>query len=157
MKEGIKAITFPAYPSIQAFEKPLKGEDKQYIGEVAEKYLRKYTKKSEADTTYGLTDRKGSFYIGNKPVVIIDNNIIVDVEEEYEGTPGLWDLIVSKKPTNHNDEDYNNYVKLMINNNPEINRPKSSKGDKWNNILNDIWENRKKVWRKRSCFYFERS
>ena len=28
-------------------------------------------------------------------------------------------------------------------NNPEINRPKSSKGDKWNNILSAIWKNRK--------------
>ena len=29
-------------------------------------------------------------------------------------------------------------------NNPEINRPKSSKVDKWKNILSDIWKNRKK-------------
>ena len=42
IKEGIEAITFPAYPSIQASEEPLEGEDTQYIGEVAEKYLRKF-------------------------------------------------------------------------------------------------------------------
>ena len=92
IKEGIEnlpqAITFPAYPSIQTFEKPLKGEDTQYIGEVAEKYLRKFATKGEADTTHGLYDRKGNFYIGDKPVVIIDNNIVVE-DEEYEGTPGL--------------------------------------------------------------------
>ena len=90
IKAGIEnlpqAITFPAYPSIQAFEKPLKGEDTQYIGEVAEKYLRKFATKGEADTTYGLYDRKGNFHIGDKPVVIIDNNIVVE-DEEYEGTP----------------------------------------------------------------------
>ena len=96
IKEGIEAITFPAYPSIQASEKPLEGEDTQYIGEVAEKYLRKFATKSEADTTYGLYDRKDNFYIGNKPVVIIDNNIVVDGKEEYEGRPGLWELIMSK-------------------------------------------------------------
>ena len=39
IKEGIEAITFPAYPSIQASEKPLEGEDTQYIGGLAEKYL----------------------------------------------------------------------------------------------------------------------
>ena len=76
IKEGIEnlpqAIKFPAYPSIQASEKPLEGEDTQYIGEVAEKYLRKFATKGEADTTYGLYDTKGDFYIGNKPVVIID-------------------------------------------------------------------------------------
>ena len=141
IKEGIEAITFPAYPSIQASEKPLEGEHTQYIGEVAEKYLRKFATKSEADTTYGLYDRKGNFYIGNKPVVIIDNNIEVDGEEEYEGTPGtpgLWELIVSKKldETIYTPKDKENYTKLMIKtnalhhkNNPEINRPKSSKGD----------------------------
>ena len=45
VREGIEnlpqAITFPAYPSIQATEKPLEGEDTQYIGEVAEKYCKK--------------------------------------------------------------------------------------------------------------------
>ena len=133
IKEGIEAITFPVYPSIQASEKPLEGEDTQYIGEVAEKYLRKFATKSEADTTYGLYDRKGNFYIGNKPVVIIDNNIVVDGEEEYEGTPGLWELIVSKKPdeTIYTPKDKENYTKLMIKtnalhhkNNPEIIVPK---------------------------------
>ena len=52
IKEGIKnlpqAITFPAYPSIQASKKLLEGEDIQYIGEVAEKYLRKFTVTNEA-------------------------------------------------------------------------------------------------------------
>ena len=93
VREGIEnlpqTITFPAFPSIQAFEKPPEGEeDTQYIGAVAEKYLRKFATKSEADTTFGLYDRNSNFYIRNKPVVIIDNYIVVD-DEEYEGTPGL--------------------------------------------------------------------
>ena len=71
IKEGIEnlpqAITFPTYPSIQASKEPLEGEDTQYIGEVAEKYLRTFTTKSEADTTYGSYDRHKNFYIGNKP------------------------------------------------------------------------------------------
>ena len=57
IKDGIEnlpqAITFPTYPSIQALEKPLEGEDTQYIGEVEEEYLRKFTTKGEADTMYG--------------------------------------------------------------------------------------------------------
>ena len=71
IKEGIEAITFPAYPSIQASEKPLEGEDTQYIGEVAEKYLRRFTTKSEVDTTYGLYDIHGNFYIRNKLSLIM--------------------------------------------------------------------------------------
>ena len=35
IKEGIEAIKFPAYPSIEASEKPLEGEDTQFIGKVA--------------------------------------------------------------------------------------------------------------------------
>ena len=151
IREGIEnvpqAITFPAYPSIQATEKPLEGEDTQYIGEVAEKYLRKFATKGEADTTYGLYDRHGNFYIGNKPVVIIDNNIMVD-NEEYEGTPGLWELIVSKNPTDYTDDDYDNYGRLMLktntfhrDNNPDSNYPKSSKGQKCKRILKTIWDN----------------
>ena len=36
IKEGIEAVTFRAYPSIQASEKKtLEGEDSQFIGEVA--------------------------------------------------------------------------------------------------------------------------
>ena len=152
IKEGIEnlpqAITFPAYPSIQASEKPLEGEDTPYIGEVAEKYLRKFATKGAADTTYGLYDRHGNFYIGNKPVVIIDNDIVVE-GEEYEGTPGPWELIVSKNPTDYTDDDYDNYARLMIktntlhrDNNPYSNYPKSSKGQKWKRILKTIWDYR---------------
>ena len=66
---------------------------------------------------------------------------------------GLWELIVSKKTDNtiYNDKDEENYTKLIrktntfyYKNNRETNRPKSSKGDKWNDILSDIWKNRKK-------------
>ena len=153
IKEGIEnlpqAITFPAYPSIQAFEKQLGGEGTQYIGAVAEKYLRKSATKGESDTTYGLYDRHGNFYIGNKPVVIIDNNIVVE-DEEYEGTPGIWELIVFKNPTDYTEEDHDNYTRLMIktntlhrDNNPDNNYPKNSKGKKWKRILKKIWGNRK--------------
>ena len=151
IKEGIEAITFPAYPSSQASEKPLEGEDTQFIGEVAERYLRKFAAKDEADKTYGLYDIKGTFYIGNKPVVIIDNNIVVD-DEEYEGTPGLWELIVPKNPDDKiiMRNDLENYKRLMIktsalhrDNDPKNKYPKGVKNDKWNKFLSFIWHNRK--------------
>ena len=156
-----QVITFPAYPSIQAIEKPLEGEDTQYIGEVAEKYLIKFPTKSEADTTYGLYDRKGNFYIGNKPVVIIDNNIVVD-DEEYEGTPGLWELIVSRNPDDnvYTYDDYDNYARLMLktntlhhDNNPDCNYPKSSKGQRWKGILKTIWDNRREYEERGSLLF----
>ena len=77
IKESIEnlpqAITFPAYLSIQASEKPLEGEeDAPYIGEIAKTYLKKFTTKDEADKTYGLYDKAGRFYIGNKLAIIVN-------------------------------------------------------------------------------------
>ena len=119
IREGIEnlpqGITFPAYPSIQASKEPLEGEDTQYIGDLAEKYLRKFATKDEADTTYGIYDKGAKFYIGNKLAIIVNNDLIVG-RDEYEGTPGLWELIVSKKPKGFTNEDYENYAKLMIKN-----------------------------------------
>ena len=154
IKEGIEklpqAITFPAYPSIQAFKEPIEGEDTQYIGDIASTYLKKFATKNEADLTYGLYDKNGKFYIGNKLAIIVDNDLIVG-KDEYEGTPGLWELIVSREPKDFTDEDYENYAKLMVKSNtlrtghdPESNKPRSANSYKWNKILKDIWRNRGK-------------
>ena len=153
IKEGIESlpqtVTFPAYPSIEASKEKETFVEPYIIGNIAESYLRKFATKTEADTTFGLYDRKGKFYIGNKPVVINENNIVVE-DEEYEGTPGLWELIVSKKQKDFTEEDYDNYTKLMVktnalyrDNNPESKKPKSSKSYKWTKILSNIWDNRK--------------
>ena len=97
-----------------------------------------------------MYDRHGNFYIGNKPIVIIDNNIVVD-REEYLGTPGLWELIVSKNPDDniYRNDDYDNYARLMLktntlhrDNDPNNIHPKSSKGQKWKRLLKTIWDNR---------------
>ena len=56
IKEGIdnlpQVITFPAYRSITAYDKPSKHTE--FVGRIAAHYLRKFATKSEADTTYGL-------------------------------------------------------------------------------------------------------
>ena len=156
IKEGTEnlpqAITFPPYPSIQAFEGPPEGEeDAPYIGEIAKTYLRKFATKDEADRTNGLYDKDRKFYIGNKLAIIVHNDLVVG-KDEYEGTPGLWELIVSKNPdkTIYTPKDKENYAKLMaktnalrIGNNPESKKPKSSKSDKWKYLLSEIWTNRR--------------
>ena len=112
IKEGIKelpqAITFPAYPSIEASKEKETFVEPYFLGDIAESYLRKFVSKEETDTAFGLNDRKGKFYIGNKPVVIKENNIVVEL------IPGLWELIVSKKPKDFIKEDYDNYARLMV-------------------------------------------
>ena len=83
---------------------------------------------------------------------------MVEDGEEYEGTPGLWELIVSKKPdeTLYTSDDKKNYARLMIktnsiyrNNDPYSNNPKGNRrGDKWKYLLKDIWDNREKYMGK---------
>ena len=77
--------------------------------------------------------------------------------EKYEGTPGLWELIVSKNPKDYTNDYYDNYARLMLktntlhrDNNPESNYPKSSKGQKWKRILKTIWGNRREEFLRES-------
>jgi len=49
------------------------------------------------DKTFGLYDKDGKFYIGNTPVEIVGDNIIVQ-GKEYKGSTGLWELLIMKKP-----------------------------------------------------------
>ena len=128
-----------------------------------EKYLRKFTTKSEADRTHRLYDKDRKFYIGDKTIDIKNNNIEVD-GEKYEGTPGPWELIVFKNPTNYTDEDEAKHTKLMIKtnahyreNDPKTNRSKGNKGDKWKKILKPIWKKKKILRRKWGRCYSERS
>jgi hypothetical protein len=75
-------------------------------------------KKDDADTTFGLRtkpDQSGMFYIGTKPVQIAGNELIID-DKKYEGTKGLWELIVSNEPdeTHITDSDKAKYEAIMI-------------------------------------------
>ena len=78
----------------------------------------------------------------------MNNNIIVD-GEKFEGTSGLWELIMAKNPVDYKEKDYNNYKRLMMKTNalhhyydPESPYPRAS--DKWENILSPIWKKYKK-------------
>ena len=82
IREGIKhlpkAITFPQFPSITAYDDDDDEEvEDVFIGVIAEEYLRKFATVSGAENTFGLRDKDGKFYIGNKEAKIKKNNIIV--------------------------------------------------------------------------------
>ena len=144
IKEGIKnlpqAITFPPTQTIgeaSGEEKPLD------FGEIAKNYLD--TPLPSRDTTLGIRKEKGLYYIGNKQATIFNNNILID-GEKFEGTPGLWELIMTKNPVNYFQEDKANYKRLMIKTNtfhryydPKNPYPRSSDSYKWRKILRPIW------------------
>ena len=72
-----KAITFPQFLSITAYDDEGEEEEDVLIGDIGEEYLRKFATVSGADNTFGLRDKDGKFYIGNKEAKIKENNIIV--------------------------------------------------------------------------------
>ena len=123
-------------------------EEDESVGEIARNYLNK----PDTDKIFGIRKEKGHHYIGNQHVVIEDDNIILSKNwEKFEGTDGLWELIMSKNPKNFTDNDYDNYVDLMImtnalhrgndENNPH---PKGNhKSYKWTKILRPIWYRKK--------------
>ena len=114
---------------------------------MAVKALRKTFTSDAIDLNFGLYDKAGEFYIGDKPAVIKDNNIIVD-NKEYQGTTGLWELILSKNPKKFNEEDFKKYKNLLTQtyaiyygNNPNQNRAKGNyRGPKWTGIVEPIWD-----------------
>ena len=118
-------------------------EESLDFGEIAKEYL----KDPDRDTTFGIRNEEGLYYIGNKQATIVNNNIIVD-GEKFRGTPGLWELIMSKNPEDFTKEEYENYAKLMVKTNalyrnydPNNPNPRSSKSDKWN-LIRLIWAKR---------------
>ncbi|ELT95233.1 hypothetical protein CAPTEDRAFT_66092, partial [Capitella teleta] len=107
----------------------------EMIGNIAASYLRKFATKKDADTTYGIRNEGEKFFIGDTEIDVNDNNIIVG-DKEYEGSPGLWELIVMKTPDENifTRKDYENYVQIMSNtnalrkgNNKDSRAPRSSK------------------------------
>ena len=116
MKEGIEnlpqAITFPPMqPLGEASGEASEEEESQYFGEIAKTYLN--TPLPDRDTTFGIRKKEGLYYIGDKQATIADNNIIIG-NEKFKGTPDLWELIMAKDLLGFNNEDYDNYARLMI-------------------------------------------
>ena len=122
-------------------------EDEEMIGEIAKKYINR----PSPDETFGIREKQGLYYIGNKQAIIFRDNIIID-DEKFYGTDGLWELITSKtQQIPDNEKDYVNYVKLLLKTNalhhdydPNNPHPRSSGSYKWKKILGPIWEDIKK-------------
>ena len=146
IKEGLEKIPdiiFPAYPAVEMTE-----EEITELGPIASSTLTKLASKEGIDKVFGLTEKNKRFYIRDKPIKIKDNDIIIN-EVKYPGTPGLWELIISQDPQEGKitEEDYKNYVRLLTQtnaiyqkNDPNQNKPKSSKSNKWKILIKPIWK-----------------
>ena len=168
IREGIEKLPQAMQPiddkEEEEEDEPEEDEDGT-IGEIAKLFLN--IPLENRDTTFGVRKKGGHHYIGNKHVIIKDDNIIVD-GEEFIGTPGLWELLMLKYPPPEEKyrytDYYDDYEKLMIKtnvlhreNDPHNLHPKGSKGYKWKNLLSPIWkkhregevEKRQAEWRKK--------
>ena len=152
IREGIEKLPEAIQPIVKATEEEEEEEedDEKLIGEIAKDYLNMELR----DKKFGIRKEKGHHYMGNKHVIIKNNDIIIPkTGEKLEGTRGLWELIMSKNPQNFTDMDYDNYKYLIItsnvlhrSDNPKNPYPKASGSFKWVYLLGPIWKNRKEKY-----------
>ena len=126
------------------------------LGALAINALIKALTKEGVDQIYGLYSKDKGFYMGNKPIIIENNDIIVD-DIKFEGTPGFWELVTSKKPNenNYTEEDKEKYQRLVLQTNTAYRgnsstdpddpskpntKPKSNKSYKWRKFISKIWQ-----------------
>ena len=148
IQEGLEklpvAISLPQYQAIEEYKKEKK------LGTIVIKALNYL--KPEDKTTFGMYFKDGDFRIGDKKIDIKDNDIIIG-DKKYTGTDGLWELIMKDEPQEgiYTGDDFLNYGKILKQthaiykgNNPNQNKPKSSKSTKWKKLIKPIWEDIKK-------------
>ena len=154
IREGIENLPLAMQPIGKASgEAPKEEEEDVLVGDITYKYL----SKPYRDTTFGVRKEGKHHYIGNKHVIITEDDDIIIKEsgDRFLGTKGLWKLITSKTPNkdSYDEHDYMNYERLMVKTNalhrdydPTNPLPRGSKSNKWKNILAPIWHTREKYY-----------
>ena len=152
-REGIENLQPIGEASAKAPKEEEEEEEDVLVGDIAYEALRKPYR----DKTFGVRKKGEHHYIGNKHVIITEDDDIVIKEsgDRFLGTKGLWELITSKTPSKdlYNKEDYRNYERLMVKTNalhrdydPTNPLPRGSKSNKWKDLLAPIWHTRKKYY-----------
>ena len=151
IREGIEKLPQVMLPIGKEPEEEEEEEEDVLIGEIAKHFLNR----PNTDKTFGVRKEGDHHYIGNKHVIITEDDDIIIKEggDRFLGTSGLWGLITSKNPEkdliDYDKDDIRNYERLMMKtsalhrgNDPNNPLPKSSKSGKWKTILGPIWHNR---------------
>ena len=157
IKTGIEGlpgvISFPTYPALEMIEEEEEEkeekEEKKDLGPIAKSYLT-YTMGKDSDRSFGIyPDANNKLKMGSKYLKYLKGNNIIINGNEYKGTEGLWELIVSKNPREgkYTEDDYIEYINLLVQtntihqkNNPNSPKPKSSSSEKWKNLISPVWE-----------------
>ena len=92
-----KVLTSPS--QTLAIQPPTPTEEElTKVGPIAAKYLGKYLSPNVVNKTFGLYEDEGTWKLGNKEVKFDGNELIIE-GVKYPGTPGIWELLVLKEPS----------------------------------------------------------
>ena len=76
-------------------------------------YMNEFNK-DEVDKYFGISkDDEGNLVLGDTRVLVDGNSNIIIGDRKYEGTPGLWSLIMQKSPTGYTDRDRETFKEVM--------------------------------------------
>ena len=113
-----KVLTLPS--QTLAIQPPLETEERDEelmnVGPIAAEYLEKYIDPGkEVDKSVGIYVDGGTWKIGNEELDVDGNDLIIG-GGKYDGTRGLWELIVSNKPSdlNYDVNDLRTYSEILI-------------------------------------------
>ena len=113
------------------------------VDELLAKYLAFISQdtKGQADFTYGIVYNDG-WKMGRYPVHFINNDIVIR-GHRYKGTPGLFELIFKKHPSNiFTQGDLNTYKDMLLKTRAHVGKDGkviSSKGYKYTNIISNLF------------------
>lgn len=121
------------------------------LGHIGGKYMKLYLSENpELDHVYGIRreqNEEGNFQfrIGDSEVEVDKNDIKVG-DKWYQGTPGLFELMVKKQPSDYTREDLKTYKEIIIKTNTHRvgnlphNQIKGSRGQKYREIIKPLIE-----------------
>lgn len=123
--------------------------NEQFKGRIAKDYFLKLINRGRAvDTTYGVRVDGDRWMIGDKPIEVDGDDIIIN-EKKYEGTRGLYELIFMNSPNEYiyDELDLENYKLILLDTNvhrlgySRMGKLRSSRGHKYKNIISSLVSN----------------
>lgn len=111
-QDSAKIITKELKESRAFAERQREFWDKNYVEPAITYYLKM---KKNRDKYFSIQKSGNHYIMGNEIIRIDDNSNIIVEGERYEGTPGLWALIMLAKPNEdqYTDEDFQRYEDLV--------------------------------------------
>lgn len=118
-------------------------------GDLSQKYLNPFSfANKKIDRVFGIRKEAKDLYFGAAPVEIVNDVLILHSDTgatRYQGTEGLWELLILQKPEHYNEKDLEQYADMVLrsyvykqNNDKNSTRRKSNRGYKYINIIKPI-------------------